>query len=197
MEFSGSESPQLLIRRAPSFASARIFAGGVDLALISLVPAMVARTSVAEPILALALVSAMALGTMLLQYPIAILADDYGLRKVSIIAATSVFLFFSLIPFFLDAIIITTLVALFGAGLVYGLYSIAHSMLYRLFKSGETAVANAGLIIIFEAANLLGPMIAGAFLDINFRLGLPTFIISMGVFYLTISWVRCHANLRE
>ena len=112
MEFSGSESPLLLIRRAPSFAYACIVACGVDLALISLVPAMVARTSVAEPILALALVSAMALDTMLLQYPIAILADDYGLRKVSIIAATSVFLFFSLIPYFMDAIIITTLVAL-------------------------------------------------------------------------------------
>ncbi|MDG1317510.1 MAG: MFS transporter [Paracoccaceae bacterium] len=193
-EFSSGGSPLLLIRRAPTVASACIVAGGVDLALISLVPAMVARSPGAEPVLALSLVPAMALGTMLLQYPIAIMADRYGLRKVSIIIATTGVSFCSLIPFFLDSIIIAIGVAFLGAGLVYGLYSIGLAMLSKRFTGGEIVAANAGFVIIFEAANLMGPGIAGVLLDMNIRLGLPIFMISIGVFYLVISWVRRHAN---
>ena len=196
-EFSSGGSPLLLIRRAPTVASACIVAGGVDLALISLVPAMVARSPGAEPVLALSLVPAMALGTMLLQYPIAIMADRYGLRKVSIIIATTGLSFCSLIPFFLDSIIIAIGVAFLGAGLVYGLYSIGLAMLSKRFTGGEIVAANAGFVIIFEAANLMGPGIAGVLLDMNIRLGLPIFMISIGVFYLVISWVRRHANPDE
>ena len=193
-EFSSGGSPLLLIRREPTVASACIVTGGVDLALISLVPAMVARSPGAEPVLALSLVPAMALGTMLLQYPIAIMADRYGLRKVSIIIATTGLSFCSLIPFFLDSIIIAIGVAFLGAGLVYGLYSIGLAMLSKRFTGGEIVAANAGFVIIFEAANLMGPGIAGVLLDMNIRLGLPIFMISIGVFYLVISWVRRHAN---
>ena len=183
-----------MFRRTPTVASACIVAGGVDLALISLVPAMVARSPDAEPVLALALVPAIALGTMLLQYLIAILADPYGLRKVSIIIATTALLFCSLIPFFLDSILITIMVAFLGAGLLYGLYSIGLAMLSQRFRGAEIVAANAGFVVIFGAANLMVPSIAGILLDINIRLGLPIFMISMGLFYLVFSWVRRHAN---
>ena len=61
-------------------------------------------------------------------------------------------------------------------------------------QANEIIAANAGFVIIFEAANLMGPGIAGVLLDMNIRLGLPIFMISIGVFYLVISWVRRHAN---
>ena len=67
-------------------------------------------------------------------------------------------------------------------------------MLSKRFTGGEIVAANAGFVIIFEAANLMGPGIAGVLLDMNIRLGLPIFMISIGVFYLVISWVRRHAN---
>ena len=82
------------------------------------------------------------------------------------------------------------MVAFLGAGLVYGLYSIGLVMLSQRFRSAEIVVANAGFVIIFESANLMGPSIAGVLLDINVRLGLPIFIISMSLFYLVSSWVR-------
>ena len=194
-EFSGAGSPLLLIRRAPTVACACFVAGGVDLALISLVPVMVARSPGAEPVLALSLVPAMALGAMLLQYPIAVMADRYGLRKVSMIIATTGLALCSLIPFFLDSIIIAISVAFLGAGLVYGLYSIGLAMLSKRFTSGEIVAANAGFVIIFEFSNLLGPAVAGVLLDINIRLGLPIFMMCIGAFYLIISWVRRDANL--
>jgi len=40
----------------------------------------------------------------------------------------------------------------------------------------------------------MGPWVAGFLLDINMRLGLPIFTLSIGVFYVTISWIRRHTN---
>jgi MFS family permease len=139
----------------------------------------------------------MALGTMLLQYPIAIMADRYGLRKVSIIVATTGLSLCSLIPFFLDSITIAIGVAFLGAGLVYGLYSIGLAMLSKRFSGGEIVAANAGFVIIFETANLMGPGIAGMLLDMNIRLGLPIFMISIGIFHMVISFLRRHADPSE
>ena len=67
-------------------------------------------------------------------------------------------------------------------------------MLSQRFRGAEIVAANARFVIIFKAANLMGPSIAGVLLDINIRLGLPNFMISMGLFYLVISWIRSHAN---
>ena len=49
-EFSKGWSPFLLIWKAPTVASACIVAGAVDLALVSLIPAIVARSPGAESI---------------------------------------------------------------------------------------------------------------------------------------------------
>ena len=103
-------------------------------------------------------------------------------------------MFCSLIPFFLDSVRIAVVVAFLRAVLVYGLYSIGLAMLSQRFRGADIVAANAGFVIIFEAANLMGPSIAGVLLDINVRLGLPIFMISMGLFYLVISWIRRHAS---
>ena len=189
-----SASPLILIKRAPTVASACVVVGSVDLALISLLPAMITRTPEAAPILALIIVPAMALGATVLQYPIAILADKYGLRKVGVITVCAGLIFASLIPFFLGSILVTLIFGFLAAGLVYALYSIGLAMLSRRFSGAEIVAANAGFVILFELSNLMGPWVAGFLLDINMRLGLPIFTISIGIFYVTISWIRRHTN---
>ena len=189
-----SASPLILIKRAPTVASACVVVGSVDLALISLLPAMITRTPEAAPILALIIVPAMALGATSLQYPIAILADKYGLRKVGVITVCAGLIFASLIPFFLGSIFITLIFGFLAAGLVYALYSIGLAMLSRRFSGAEIVAANAGFVILFELSNLMGPWVAGFLLDINMRLGLPIFTLSIGIFYVAISWIRRHTN---
>ena len=103
-------------------------------------------------------------------------------------------IFASLIPFFLGSIFATLIFGFLAAGLVYALYSIGLAMLSRRFSGAEIVAANAGFVILFELSNLMGPWVAGFLLDINMRLGLPIFTISIGVFYLTISWIRRHTN---
>ena len=189
-----SASPLILIKRAPTVASACVVVGSVDLALISLLPAMITRTPEAAPILALIIVPAMALGATVLQYPIAILADKYGLRKVGVITVCAGLIFASLIPFFLGSILVTLSFGFLAAGLVYALYSIGLAMLSRRFSGAEIVAANAGFVILFELSNLMGPWVAGFLLDINMRLGLPIFTLSIGIFYVAISWIRRHTN---
>jgi MFS family permease len=136
----------------------------------------------------------MAIGTMLMQYPLALIADRVGLRKVGMIIAAVGSVLCSLIPFFLDQPIIAMALAFFGAGLIYGLYSIGLAMLSKRFTGGEIVAANAGFVIIFELSNLAGPTVAGALLDINIRFGLPIFLIGIGLFYLVVAWLRRNAN---
>ena len=192
--FAAGGSPLLLIRKAPTVAMACIVAGGVDLALITLMPVIVARTPEASSMLTLSIVPAMAIGNVVLQYPIALLADRYGLRKVGMIIATIGLALCSLIPFFLHSAFLAMILAFLGAGLVYGLYSIGLAMLSKRFSGGEIIAANAGFVIIFELSNLVGPAFAGILLDIDMQLGLPIFLVSVGIFYLLVSWLRRNAN---
>ncbi len=192
--FATGGSPLLLIRKAPTVAMACIVAGGVDLALITLMPVIVARTPEASSMLILSIVPAMAIGNVVLQYPIALLADRYGLRKVGMIIATIGLALCSLIPFFLHSAFLAMILAFLGAGLVYGLYSIGLAMLSKRFSGGEIIAANAGFVIIFELSNLVGPAFAGILLDIDMQLGLPIFLVSVGIFYLLVSWLRRNAN---
>jgi MFS family permease len=191
---SHTASPLILIRKAPTVASACVVVGSVDLAMISLLPAMITRTPEAAPILALIIVPAMAIGATILQYPVAILADKYGLRKIGVITASTGLLFASLIPFFLSSIFVTLLLAFLGAGLVYALYTIGLAMLSKRFSGSQIVAANAGFVIIFELSNLIGPWIAGFLLDINMKLGLPIFTISVGILFVSISWIRRNTN---
>ena len=189
-----SASPLILIKKAPTVASACIVVGSVDLALISLLPAMITRTPEAAPILALIIVPAMAIGATILQYPIAIIADKHGLRKVGVMTVCAGLIFASLIPFFLGSVLITLLLGFFAAGLVYALYSIGLAMLSRRFSGAEIVAANAGFVILFELSNLMGPWVAGFLLDINMRYGLPIFTCAIGIFYVSISWIRRRTN---
>ena len=189
-----SASPLILIKKAPTVASACIVVGSVDLALISLLPAMITRTPEAAPILALIIVPAMAIGATILQYPIAIIADKHGLRKVGVMTVCAGLIFASLIPFFLGSVLLTLLFGFLATGLVYGLYSIGLAMLSRRFSGAEIVAANAGFVILFELSNLMGPWVAGFLLDINMRYGLPIFTFAIGIFYVSISWIRRHTN---
>ena len=116
------------------------------------------------------------------------------MRNVGVITVSIGLFCASLIPFFLGSIIISLVLGFFGAGFVYALYSIGLAMLSRKFSRGKIVAANAGFVILFEFSNLIGPWIAGFLLDANIRLGLPIFMIFIGIFYISISWIRRNAD---
>ena len=76
-------SPIKLILKFPTVVAACVVAGGIDLAMLSLLPAIVMRLPTADTIIASTIITAMALGTIALQYPIAKLVDFFKPEKIS------------------------------------------------------------------------------------------------------------------
>lgn len=185
-----SKSPIRLIAKFPTIMAACIVAGGIDLAMLSLLPAMVVRTPGADTGLIMTLVPAMALGTIFFQYPIAKLADRHNPAALSAFIAAIGIMFASTLPFFMGSLIVANLMAFVGAGLIYGLYTLGLTMLSQRVSAGDLVAANAGFVIVFEISNLVGPTAAGWMVDVNLTYGFSVFVVLLGVLYLAIFWLR-------
>jgi MFS family permease len=96
----------------------------------------------------------------------------------------------SLIPFFLSSLAISLTLAFLGCGLIYFMYTISLALLSERFRANGLISANASFIILFELSNLIGPIIAGVFLDRSLRFGMSIFLISVGIMYLFIAKIR-------
>ena len=80
--------------------------------------------------------------------------------------------------------------AFFGAGLIYGLYTLGLTMLSNRVKTQDLVAANAGFVIIFELSNLFGPTVAGILVDFSFQFGFSIFVFLLGLTYAGIYWIR-------
>ena len=185
-----NSSPIKLILRFPTVVAACVVAGGIDLAMLSLLPAIVMRSPNADTIIASTIITAMALGTIALQYPIAKLVDLFKPEKISAFVVIIGVAFAALLPFFLSSFYIANGMAFFGAGLIYGLYTLGLTMLSNRVKSRDLVAANAGFVIIFELSNLFGPTVAGILVDFSFQFGFSIFVFLLGLTYAGIYWVR-------
>jgi len=190
LKLNVTNSPIRLIIKFPTILAACIVTGGIDLAMLSLLPALVVRTPAADPSLVMTLVPAMALGTIFFQYPIAKLADRYSATKLSAVITAIGVVFATLLPFCLHSVLFANLVAFVGAGLIYGLYTLGLTMLSYRVKASDLVAANAGFVMVFELSNLVGPTVAGWMVDINLTFGFSVFVATLGALYLAIFWLR-------
>ena len=125
-----------------------------------------------------------------MQYPLAMLSEIIGNRRTAYIATTTGVSFCSLIPFFLDTILVSLTFAFVGCGLVYFMYTVSLAMLSERFKTDKLIQANASFIILFELSSLIGPVLAGIFLDRSLNFGLSIFLIIVGSAYIFIAKIR-------
>ncbi len=189
----GSEirkSPFFLIRAGPTIAAGCILVGLIDLSLISLLPVLVSRVSEAASSLSYLLPVAGGLGTVVMQYPLAIISGLLGNRRTAYLVSSVGIIICCVIPFFLYSKLISLGLAFFGCGLIYFMYTISLALLSERFKGNELITANASFIILFELSSLAGPILAGIFLDISLNFGLSIFLILTGTAYLLIAKIR-------
>ena len=184
------KSPLFLITAGPTIAAGCILVGLIDLSLISLLPVLVNRIPKAVGSLAYLLPIAGGLGTVVLQYPLAIISEWLGNRRTAYYVTSFGIISCSLIPFFLHSIIISLILTFIGCGLIYFVYTISLALLSERFKGNKLISANASFIILFEFSNLIGPIIAGIFLDKSLNFGMSTFLILTGTTYLLIAKIR-------
>ena len=190
IELDSKSSPVKLILKFPTVVAACVVAGGIDLAMLSLLPAIIMRLPTADVDIASTIVTAMAIGTIAFQYPIAKLVDYFKPEKISAFVVTFGVAFAALLPFFLHSFYLANGMAFLGAGLIYGLYTLGLTMLSNRVSSRDLVTANAGFVIIFEMSNLFGPTVAGILVDVSFKFGFSSFVFLLGLVYVGIYWVR-------
>ena len=190
IELDSKSSPVKLILKFPTVVAACVVAGGIDLAMLSLLPAIIMRLPTADIDIASTIVTAMAIGTIAFQYPIAKLVDYFKPEKISAFVVTFGVAFAALLPFFLHSFYLANGMAFLGAGLIYGLYTLGLTMLSNRVSSRDLVTANAGFVIIFEMSNLFGPTVAGILVDVSFKFGFSSFVFLLGLVYVGIYWVR-------
>ena len=190
IELDSKSSPVKLILKFPTVVAACVVAGGIDLAMLSLLPAIIMRLPTADIDIASTIVTAMAIGTIAFQYPIAKLVDYFKPEKISAFVVTFGVAFAALLPFFLHSFYLANGMAFLGAGLIYGLYTLGLTMLSNRVSSRDLVTANAGFVIIFEMSNLFGPTVAGILVDVSFKFGFSSFVFLLGLVYVGIYWIR-------
>ena len=190
IELDSKSSPVKLILKFPTVVAACVVAGGIDLAMLSLLPAIIMRLPTADVDIASTIVTAMAIGTIAFQYPIAKLVDYFKPEKISAFVVTFGVAFAALLPFFLHSFYLANGMAFLGAGLIYGLYTLGLTMLSNRVSSRDLVTANAGFVIIFEMSNLFGPTVAGILVDLSFKFGFSSFVFLLGLVYVGIYWIR-------
>jgi MFS family permease len=190
IELDAKSSPVKLILKFPTVVAACVVAGGIDLAMLSLLPAIIMRLPTADVDIASTIVTAMAIGTIAFQYPIAKLVDYFKPEKISAFVVTFGVAFAALLPFFLHSFYLANGMAFLGAGLIYGLYTLGLTMLSNRVSSRDLVTANAGFVIIFEMSNLFGPTVAGILVDVSFKFGFSSFVFLLGLVYVGIYWIR-------
>jgi MFS family permease len=184
------KSPFFLIKAGPTIAAGCILVGLIDLSLISLLPVLVSRIPESVSSLAYLLPIFGGIGTVFMQYPLVILSEKFGNRQTAYLVTTLGMFSCALIPFFLKSALIALTLTFLGSGLVYFMYTISLALLSERFKGTKLISANASFIILFELSNLIGPIVAGGFLDKSIKLGLSFFIISIGTLYIFIARIR-------
>ena len=148
------------------------------------------RSPTADVNIASTIVTAMAIGTIAFQYPIAKLVDYFKPEKIGAFVVIFGVAFAGSLPFFLHSFYLANVMAFLGAGLIYGLYTLGLTMLSNRVNSRDLVTANAGFVIIFEMSNLFGPTVAGILVDISFKFGFSSFVFLLGLIYAGIYWLR-------
>jgi MFS family permease len=111
------------------------------------------------------LVSAIALGNVISQIPLGLLADRVDRRRLLFVIALVCSVISALLPVFshTPALLIAALVA--WGGVVAGLYTVGLIHLGSRLSGSDLASANAAFVLMYSVGMLAGPTLIGAGMD--------------------------------
>lgn len=116
---------------------------------------------------ALRLLSIFIAGNILLQFPIGWLADRWGPHAVLVGCGIACVVAPALILLGLPAYPLPLVFVVFAwGGFVWGAYSVALVAMGRRYTGGQLVMINAAFVMVYTFANVVGPPIGGASIDI-------------------------------
>ncbi|MDR3497060.1 MAG: MFS transporter [Ancalomicrobiaceae bacterium] len=149
---------------APIATLAALAFGAIESGGMAILPIYGLRLGLTEGVAA-KLVSAVALGNLLMQIPIGILSDRIDRRDMLLVCAAIGVLGALALPLVAPNFWWTALVLVIWGGVVAGLYTIGLTLLGASYSGANLAAANAAFIMMYSIGMLFGPPAIGAGLD--------------------------------
>lgn len=146
--------------KAPVAMGLAFVGGGIETALFGLVPLFTVDIGLTVGG-TLSLISAFAIGHILLQPPLALLIDHVSEKTMMIILTLSAAITAISLPFFAGTVLLWPTVAIWG-GLVYGFYNLGLASLSEKFLPSETIKAHSGFVMSYQIGGMAGPLAVGA-----------------------------------
>ena len=179
-----------LMRQAPTIATAALAVGLVDAAFFTFLPLYGLRVGVPKEE-ALLLLTAVLGGNVLLQIPLGWLADKVSRRGLLIgLAAICVAGPVVTAPFILSGSWIMYPLGVIWGGAAFGIYTVGVTMLGERYRGGELASANTAFVVCFEIANITGPPVAGAAMELWAPHGLMVYMTVVAGGFLLLAIFR-------
>lgn len=181
--------PLRFIRSDPTVMGAVILFGAIEFGVMALLPVWGVKIGLgAGP--AAFLVSTLVLGNVALQLPLGALADRLNRRAMLIGCAVVSIAAAVALPALAGGGWMLWAVLFVWGGIAAGLYTIALVELGARYKGQTLVSANAAVIIAYGIGALVGPLLAGAAMDVIEPHGLSVALALMAAAYLAVAILR-------
>jgi MFS family permease len=178
-----------LLRAMPLILAAAFLSGAVDTAFFSFLPIWGLRSGLDEAF-AVTLLSIFIAGNIVLHFPLGWLADAAGYRRVMTGCGFACILGPILALQSLETPLILGAVMFLWGGMAWGVYAIALAALGERFKGGSLAAANAAFVMVYTLANISGPPLAGAAIEVWNPHGLMVLMLGFAAAFTVLALLR-------
>jgi MFS family permease len=183
---------RLVAARAPIVMLTALIGGMTDAAAFVQMPIFALRNGIPEDV-AVRMLSAFLAGGVALQFPIGWLADHFPRRRVLALIASAGLAGALLLPFAVGTSTVWPLLFAWG-GIIVGLYTVGLAVLGESFAPHELAGANVIFVMLYSGGSVLGPVAAGAAIDLMGPNGLPMVMAVAAIGLLTILMTRARGR---
>ena len=172
------------LKTSPVAIMAGLLYGALETGIFGLMPVFGVRIGLTEATAA-QMLTAIAFGNILFQFPIGWMADRFDVRYVlALCGVIGVFGAFSLAMLATTAAIWPILVV--WGGTITGLYTVGLTILGRQYSGIALASANAALVSAYGMGALTSPPILGLSMDLNDPYGLAYALAGFGMIFLAV-----------
>lgn len=156
-----------------------------DASMLALFPIYAMNFGLAEKS-AVLLLSIVLLGDAIMQIPIGLLADRYGVKKIHILCGLLFCATSASLPFMFKNPYLTNVICIAVGASAGGLYTLSLVRAGKLFSNHRLIAMNAILSIFWSAGSVSGPMISGTLIGVVGYYGLPALFICLGVTFIAL-----------
>ena len=120
---------------------------------------------------AVLMITAVGIGNLFFQVPIGVMSDRFGRFTVLLWCGILGFIAVLALPFVMQLPWVLFPLLVITGGILPGIYTVGLAIMGDNFKSAELVSINAAFIFLYNAGGMVGPILAGWFMDISPRYG--------------------------